>query len=314
MTSTAADPLPSWNDGAARQAILAFVARVTTDGSPDFLPEAERIAVFDNDGTLWPENPVPFQAAFAFDELRQRIRSEPELAADPMVQAAMAGDLAKLMEGEHFDGLVRVLALTHAGMTVDEFRDAVEAWFVAARHPRFGRPYDDLTYQPMQELLRYLRANGFKNFIVSGGGADFMRVWVERVYGIPPEQVVGTTARTTFELRDSGPVLTKTLDHVFVNDKQGKPVGIHQFIGRRPTLCCGNSDGDHAMLQYTTINNPRPSFGLIVHHTDAEREYAYDARTKSTGKLVAALEEAPSRGWLVVDMQRDWNTVFRPDS
>ncbi|MCU0231705.1 MAG: HAD family hydrolase, partial [Acidobacteria bacterium] len=177
---------------------------------------------------------------------------------------------------------------------------------------RFGRPYDELTYQPMQELLRHLRANGFKNFIVSGGGADFMRVWVERVYGIPPEQVVGSTARTTFELRDGGPVLTKTLDHLFVNDKTGKPVGIHQFIGRRPTMCFGNSDGDHAMLQYTTIDNPLPSLGLIVHHTDGDREYAYDAETKSTGKLVEALEEAPRRGWLVVDMKRDWNAVFRP--
>lgn len=188
---------------------------------------------------------------------------------------------------------MQILALTHAGMTTDEFRDAVEAWLISAKHPRYGRPYDELTYQPMQELLRLLRANGFKNFIVSGGGADFMRVWVERVYGVPPEQVVGSTARTTFELRESGPVLTKTLDYLFVNDKEGKPVGIHQFIGRRPVVCCGNSDGDHAMLQYTTINNPRPSLGLIVHHTDSEREYAYDAKTKSTGKLVEALEEAP---------------------
>ena len=312
MTSTAADPLPSWNDGPAKQGILAFIAKVTKEGSPDFLPLAERIAVHDNDGTLWPENPMPFQAAFAIDELNRRILTEPKLASDPMVQAALAGDFAKLLEGEHFDGLMHVLALTHAGMTIDEFRDAVEAWFASAKHPRYGRPYDELTYQPMQELLRHLRANGFKNFIVSGGGADFMRVWVERVYGIPPEQVVGSTARTTFELRDSGPVLTKTLDHLFVNDKEGKPVGIHQFIGRRPTVCCGNSDGDHAMLQYTTINNPRPSFGLIVHHTDSEREYAYDAKTKSTGKLVEALEEAPKRGWLVVDMKQDWNAIFGP--
>jgi phosphoserine phosphatase len=230
-----------------------------------------------------------------------------------MVQAALAGDLARLLAGEHLDGVMQVLALTHAGMTTDELRAAVEAWLTSARHPRYGRPYDELTYQPMQELLRHLRANGFKNFIVSGGGADFMRVWMERVYGIPPERVVGSTARTTFELRDSGPVLTKTVDHLFVNDKQGKPVGIHQFIGRRPTVCCGNSDGDHAMLQYTTINNPRPSFGLIVHHTDGEREYAYDAETKSTGKLVEALQEAPERGWLVVDMKRDWKAVFRPE-
>jgi phosphoglycolate phosphatase-like HAD superfamily hydrolase len=311
--STPADALPSWNDGPAKREILAFIARVTQAGSPDFLPPAERIAVFDNDGCLWPENPVPFQAAFAFDELNRRILAEPTLAADSMVQAVLAGDLGKLLAGEHFDGLMRVLALTHAGMTTDAFRDAVEAWLTTARHPRYGRPYDELTYQPMQELLRHLRANGFKNFIVSGGGADFMRVWVERVYGIPPEQVVGSTARTTFELRDSGPVLTKTLDYLFVNDKTGKPVGIHQFIGRRPVMCCGNSDGDHAMLQYTTINNPRPSFGLLVHHTDGEREYAYDAETKSTGKLVEALKEAPKRGWLVVDMKQDWNAIFRPE-
>ncbi|MEB3251419.1 MAG: HAD family hydrolase [Cyanobacteriota bacterium] len=313
MISTTADPLPSWNDSPAKQGILDFVARVTTIGSPDFLPLPERIAVYDNDGTLWPENPMPFQAVFALDELKRRLPTEPELAADAMVQAALAGDLAKLLEGQHFDGLMRVLALTHAGMTVQEFGEAVEAWLASAHHPHFARPYHQLTYQPMQELLAYLGGNGFKNFIVSGGGADFMRVWVERVYGIPPEQVVGSTARTTFALGASGPVLTKTLDYLFVNDKAGKPVGIHQFIGRRPTVCCGNSDGDHAMLQYTTINNPRPSLGLIVHHTDGEREYAYDATPKSTGKLVEALQEAPDRGWLVVDMKQDWNTIFQPN-
>jgi phosphoserine phosphatase len=310
MTNTTADPLPSWNDGPAKQAILAFVAKVTEEESPDFLPPAERFAVYDNDGTLWPENPLPFQAAFAFDELQRRVRNEPQLAADPMVQAALAGDLAKLLAGQHLDGVLHVLALTHAGMTTGEFADVVAAWLAAARHPRYGRPYDELTYQPMQELLRHLQTSGFKNFIVSGGGADFMRVWVERVYGIPPEQVVGSTARTTFELRDGGPVLIKTIDHLFVNDNEGKPVAIHQFIGRRPAVCCGNSDGDLAMLQYTTINNPRPSLGLIVHHTDSAREYAYDAETKSTGKLVQALNEAPQRGWLVVDMERDWNTIF----
>ncbi|MEZ4599621.1 MAG: HAD family hydrolase [Syntrophotaleaceae bacterium] len=314
MNSIAADPLPSWNDSPAKQGIHAFLAEVTKEGSPDFLPMPERIAVHDNDGTLWPENPMPFQAAFALDELNRRIPAEPALVSDPMVQAALAGDFAKLLEGDHFDGLMRVLALTHAGMTTDAFRDAVEAWLRSARHPRFGRPYHELTYQPMQELLRLLQANGFKNFIVSGGGADFMRVWVERVYGIPPERVVGSTARTTFELRDSGPVLTKTMEYLIVNDREGKPPGIHQYICRRPTICCGNSDGDHAMLQYTTINNPRPSLGLIVHHTDSEREYAYDAKTKSTGKLVEALQEAPRRGWLVVDMKRDWKTIFRAES
>jgi hypothetical protein len=189
----------------------------------------------------------------------------------------------------------------------------VEAWLSSARHPRFGRPYAALTYQPMQELLRFLEAHGFRNVIVSGGGADFMRVWVERVYGIPPEQVVGSTARTTFAVRDGVPVLTKTLEYLFVNDREGKPAGIHQFIGRRPILCCGNSDGDQAMLQYTTLANPYPSLGLLIHHTDAEREYAYDAVTTSTGKLVHALAEAPERGWLVVDMKEDWTTVFSPE-
>jgi phosphoglycolate phosphatase-like HAD superfamily hydrolase len=303
-------PIPSWNDGKAKQSIEAFVHRVATSGGKDFVPLAERIAVFDNDGCLWPENPMPFQLAFVIDELKRRVPSEPKLAADPMVQAALAGDLVKLLVGEHYDGLMRILALTHAGMTTDEFRATVEAWLGAAKHPQYGKPYDQVIYQPMQELLRYLRANGFKTFIVSGGGADFMRVWVERVYGIPPEQVVGSTARTTFELRESGPVLVKTLDHLFVDDKLGKPVGIHQFIGRRPIACFGNSDGDQAMLQYTTINNPRPSFGLIVHHTDGEREYAYDAKPTSSGKLVDALKEAPQRGWTVVSMKDDWKRIF----
>jgi phosphoglycolate phosphatase-like HAD superfamily hydrolase len=310
MTHEAADPLPSWNDGPARRSVEAFVQRVSTVGGKDFVPLAARIAVFDNDGTLWPENPIPFQLAFVIDELKRRIPTEPALAADPMVHAAVAGDLRTLLEGDHYDGLMQVLALTHAGMTTDEFRANVEAWLAGATHPHYGKPYDHVIYQPMQELLHYLRANGFKTFIVSGGGADFMRVWVERVYGIPPEQVVGSTARTTFELRDSGPVLVKTRDHVFVNDRAGKPVGIHQFIGRRPTVCGGNSDGDQAMLQYTTINNPCPSFGLLLHHTDGEREYAYDATPKSSGKLVEALQEAPRRGWTVVSMKDDWRTIF----
>jgi phosphoglycolate phosphatase-like HAD superfamily hydrolase len=309
-SARAADLLPSWNDGPARQAIIDFVTRTTTPGSPDFVAIPERIAVFDNDGTLWPENPLPFQLAFVIDELKQRAPGEPKLAEDPMVKAALAGDMEKLLAGKHHDGLLHILALTHAGMTTGEFAAAVDRWLASARHPRFGLPYDRLAYQPMLEVLAYLRANGFKTFIVSGGGADFMRVFAERVYGIPPEQVVGSTARTVFELRDGGPVLVKTMDNLFVDDKAGKPAGIHQFIGRRPIACFGNSDGDLAMLQYTTINNPRPSFGLIVHHTDAEREYAYDAVTKSSGKLVDALKEAPQRGWTVVDMKRDWNTVF----
>jgi hypothetical protein len=208
------------------------------------------------------------------------------------------------------DGLMRVMAVSHAGMDTEAFAAAVENWLASARHPHFDRPYTALTYRPMQEVLGLLRAHGFRNFIVSGGGADFMRVWVESVYGIPPERVVGTSARITFELRESGPVLIKTLDLLVVNDRGGKPVGIHQYIGRRPVMAFGNSDGDLAMLQDTTINNPRPSFGLIVHHTQAEREYAYDAETKSIGRLVQALQQAPERGWHVVDMRRDWLTVF----
>jgi phosphoglycolate phosphatase-like HAD superfamily hydrolase len=310
MAEGVADPLPSWRPGAVKEALLAFVASVSSEGSAAFVPEPERVAVFDNDGTLWPEQPLPFQAAFAFDELRGALQRQPALAEDPMVQAALAGDLPALMAGEHFEGLLRVVALSHAGMTTEAFAAAVEAWLRSARHPRFDRPYDALTYGPMQEVLGLLRSQGFRTFIVSGGGADFMRVWVERVYSIPPERVVGTTGRTSFELRESGPVLVKSLDTLVVNDGAGKPAGIHQFIGRRPLMAFGNSDGDLAMLQYTTINNPRPSFGLIVHHTDAEREYAYDAETRSTGKLVRALQQAPERGWQVVDMQRDWLRVF----
>jgi phosphoglycolate phosphatase-like HAD superfamily hydrolase len=309
-TQTDADALSSWNDGDAKKSITEFVDRVTTPDTPDFVPETERVAVFDNDGTLWTEAPVPFQAAFVFDELKRRAPTEPALAADPMVQAAMKGDVATLLAGDRHEGLLRVLALTHTGMTTDEFNGQVAAWMSTAKHPRFDRPYDQLTYQPQQELLDYLRDNGFRTYIVSGGGADFMRVWSDRVYGIPPEQVVGSTGTTRFEMRNGTPVLVKTMDYVFVDDKAGKPSGIHEFIARRPILAVGNSDGDQAMLEYTTIDNPRPSLGVLVHHTDAEREYAYDANPPASGKLVTALQEAGPRAWTVVDMKADWNTVF----
>ena len=305
-----ANPLPSWGDGTAKSAIIAFVARVTAPGGKDFVPVAERIAVFDNDGTLWPENPLPFQVAYAIDEVKRRAATDAKLAADPMVKAAVAGDLATLVAGAHHDGLMRVLGLTHTGMTTDQFDAGVQAWLRSARHPKYDRPYDQLAYRPMLEVLAYLRANSFKTYIVSGGGADFMRVFADRVYGIPPEQVIGSTARTTFEMRDGKPVLIKTADHLFVDDKAGKPIAIHQIIGRRPIACFGNSDGDQAMLQYTTIGNPRPSFGLIVHHTDAEREFAYDAKPRSTGMLVEALKEAPQRSWTVVNMKTDWRSIF----
>jgi phosphoglycolate phosphatase-like HAD superfamily hydrolase len=305
-----ADPLPLWNDGAARTAIVSFVERTTKPGSPDFVPEPERIAVFDNDGTLWPENPIPFQAAFAFDEISRLVSQQPDLKRDPMVAALLAGDIATLTAGPHHEGLLRIVALTHAGMTTDEFSARVNAWIDSAKHPKFGRPYDQLTYQPMQEVLRYLRANGFRTYIVSGGGADFMRAWSERVYGIPPEQIVGSTGRVTYELRDTGPVLVKSLDYLFVDDKAGKPAGIHQFIGRRPVLAFGNSDGDKQMLEYTTIDNPNPSLGVIIRHTDGVREYQYDANPTSSGMLVEALKDAPGRGWIVVSMKDDWKEIF----
>ena len=311
ISEAAADPLPSWNSGPAKQAILDFVAKVTDPDSKGFVPASERLAVFDNDGTLWPENPMPFQLSFALDELKRRLPDEPAWKDDPMVQAALAGDLPTLL-ADHYKGLFHIIDLTGSGMTTEEFADRVRAWFANAKHPRFDRPYDQLAYQPMLEVLEFLRANGFTTCIVSGGGADFMRVFAERVYGIPPEQVIGSNTRTVFELRDSGPVLVKTMNDLFIDDKSGKPVAIHQFLGRRPIACFGNSDGDKAMLEYTTINNPHPSFGLIVHHTDADREYAYDSSPKSSGKLVEALADAPKRGWIVVDMKTDWKKIFAP--
>ena len=311
ISEAAADPLPSWNSGPAKQAILDFVAKVTDPDAKEFVPVPERLAVFDNDGALWPENPMPFQLSFALDELKRRLPDEPAWKDDPMVQAALAGDLPTLL-ADHYKGLFHIIDLTGSGMTTEDFADRVRAWFATAKHPRFDRPYDQLAYQPMLEVLEFLRANGFTTCIVSGGGADFMRVFAERVYGIPPEQVIGSNTRASFELRDTGPVLIKTMKDLFINDKSGKPVAIHQFLGRRPIACFGNSDGDKVMLEYTTINNPHPSFGLIVHHTDADREYAYDSSPKSSGKLVEALTDAPKRGWIVVDMKTDWEKIFAP--
>jgi len=308
----AADPLPSWNEGQAKSAITDYLRKVTTPGTADFVPEEERIAVFDNDGTLWPENPMPFQMAFAVDQAKALAAKDPTVAANPMVKALIAADWATLMAAPHHQGFLEIIAFAHAGMTVDEFRQQVEDWMKSAKHPRFDRRYDQLTYQPMQEVLAYLRANGFTTYIVSGGGADFMRVWSDRVYGIPPGQVVGSTARVKYELRDTGPVLVKTMDSLFVDDKSGKPAGIHQFIGKRPIAVFGNSDGDKEMLEYGTIANPLPSLGVIIRHTDGEREYQYDVNPKSSGTLVKALEEAPGRGWHVVSMKDDWKTVFAP--
>jgi phosphoglycolate phosphatase-like HAD superfamily hydrolase len=303
------DPLASWNEGPAKQAILDFVKRTATEGSADFVPMPERIAVFDNDGTLWSEAPMPPQMAFVFSEIKRRAPIEPELAKEPMVKAALAGDMATLSTGEHHEGLMKLLALTHAGMSVPDHQTTVRNWMNSFQQPKGGVGLGGATYQPMLELLTYLRANGFKTFIVSGGGIDFMRVFAEELYGIPPEQVVGSSAAANFELVNGVPTLTKTVEDIFLDDKAGKPAGIHRHIGRRPIFCGGNSDGDQAMLEYTTIGNPHPSFGLIVHHTDSVRETAYDAKPPVSGTLITALQAAPERGWLVVDMAKDWKVV-----
>jgi len=302
-----ADPLPSWNQGAAKQAILDFVKGATTPGGAGFVPEPERVAVFDNDGTLWVEKPAYIQFLFAFDRVRAMAADHPEWASRQPFKGIVENDpkvLGSLGEKE----IAQVLAATHAGITAAEFEKAVREWFATARHPRFDRPYTELTYLPQVELLAYLRANGFQTFIVSGGGVDFMRVITEQAYGIPPEQVVGTAGLCKFEMREGVPVLVKLPQVFFVDDKEGKPVGIHQFIGRRPILAFGNSDGDLQMLQYTTIGRS-PSLGLLVRHDDAEREWSYD-RESHIGRLDEALDEAPERGWVVVGMKGDWKKVF----
>ena len=300
--------LPSWNEGPTRAAILDFVTDVTTPGGAEFVPVSERIAVFDNDGTLWVEQPMYVQGVFAFDRLKALAPQHPEWKNEQPFKAALEGDRAKLADaGER--GFVMLVMASHAGMTTDAFAASVTDWLATAQHPRFQRPYLRLVYQPMVELLEYLRANGFKTFIVSGGGVDFMRPWAEGAYGIPPEQVVGSSIKTGFELRDGKPVLVKLPEVEFVDDKADKPVGIHRFIGRRPIAAFGNSDGDLEMLQWTTVGAPGRRFGLIVHHDDAEREYAYD-RDSHVGRLDKALDAAPAAGWTVVSMKRDWRAVF----
>jgi phosphoglycolate phosphatase-like HAD superfamily hydrolase len=305
-----AEPLPSWNDTASRQAILRFVGRVTAAGSTDFVPVPERIAVFDNDGTLWSEQPVYNQAAFIVDRVKALAPEHPEWTAKDPFASILKGDLkGALASGEQ--GLVELVTATHSGMTTDEFGATVDQWIRTARHPKTQRLYTEMVYLPMLELLDYLRANGFKTFIVSGGGTDFMRPWVERVYGIPPEQTIGTTADLKFEMQDGKPRLRKlpTVDHV--DDKAGKPVGIHRHIGRRPIAAFGNSDGDLQMLQWTCAG-AGARLCLYVHHTDAQREWAYD-RESPIGRLDKGLDEAAASGWTVVDMKRDWNRVFPTD-
>ncbi|MBP9146874.1 MAG: haloacid dehalogenase-like hydrolase [Thermoanaerobaculia bacterium] len=307
----AADPLPAWNDGAAKRAITGFVARVTTPGTPDFVPLAERIATFDNDGCLWAEQPMYFQAFFIFDRIRALAPQHPEWKTQEPFASVLRGDMkGALAAGEH--GLLEMAMATHAGTTTEEFDRIVTDWITTAKHPKTGKLYTEMVYQPMLELLTYLRANGFKTFIVSGGGIEFMRPWAERVYGIPPEQIVGSSIRTKFELRDGKPVLVRLPELNFIDDKEGKPVGIQQHIGRRPIAAFGNSDGDLQMLQWTTAG-AGPRFALYVHHDDAAREWAYD-RDSHIGKLDKGLDEAKANGWTVVSMRNDWKTIFPPSA
>jgi phosphoglycolate phosphatase-like HAD superfamily hydrolase len=302
------DPLQSWNDGATKKAIVDFVARVTTQGSTEFVPVAERVATFDNDGTLWCEQPMYFQLAFAMDRVRALAPKHPEWKGKEPFKALLDGDM-KAVAAAGEKGLLAFIAASHTGMTVEEFHRIVLDWLDSARHPRFKRPYTSLVYQPMLELLAYLRANGFKTFIVSGGGIEFMRPWVDKAYGIPPEQVVGSSGVTRFELgADGKPALMKLAQVEFIDDGPGKPVGINRFIGRRPIFAFVNSDGDQQMLQWTAAGSGARFMGL-VHHTDAEREWAYD-RKSHIGRLDKAWDEATQRGWTVASMKTDWNTIY----
>ncbi|MFT3823711.1 MAG: HAD family hydrolase [Chitinophagaceae bacterium] len=304
------DPLPSWNEGTSKKAILDFVNNATHEGNTGFIPVEDRIACFDNDGTLWTEQPVYTQLLFAIDRIKALAPQHPEWKTKEPYKSILAGDIAgALQSGEK--GLVEMVMTTHVGMSSDEFTTIVKDWIKTAQHPRFHKPYTACVYQPMLELLAYLRANQFKTFIVSGGGIEFMRPWTQETYGIPSEQVVGSGIKTKFEERNGQPILLRTAAVNFVDDKQGKPVGILEHIGKRPVAAFGNSDGDFQMLQWTTSGNGL-RFGLIVHHDDGEREYAYD-RGSPIGTLERGLDEAPQRGWIVVSMKNDWKKIF-PDS
>jgi len=307
LPAFAADPLPSWNDGPARKAITEFVQATTDKSNPKFVPPEARIATFDQDGTLWAEQPMYFQLFFALDRVKALAPQHPEWKEKEPFASLLKGDMKGALAGGE-RAMLEIIMATHAGMTTEEFAQTAKEWIETARHPKTGRLYTEMVYQPMLELLAYLRANGFKTFIVSGGGIEFMRPWTEKVYGIPPEQVIGSSIKTKFELRDGKPVLVRLPEINFIDEKEGKPIGIHQHIGRRPIAAFGNSDGDLQMLQWTTAGSGA-RFALLVHHTDAEREWAYDRRS-SIGRLDKALDEAQAKGWTVVDMKNDWKTIF----
>jgi len=301
------DPLPSWNDGPNKRAILDFVASVTTPGSANFVPQEERVATFDNDGTLWSEQPIYFQLVFALDRLKELAPQHPEWRRKQPFKAALEGDLKTVFSSGHH-GLLELVMETHSGMTTEEFTQVVKDWLATAKHPRFNQPYNQCVYQPMLEILVHLRANGFKTFIVSGGGIEFMRPWTEQVYGIPPEQVVGSSIKTKFEMRDGKPVLVRLPEINFLDDKADKPVGINRHIGRRPIAAFGNSDGDLQMLQWTAAGDG-PNLMVYIHHTDAEREWAYD-RESHIGRLDKGLDQANTKGWMIVDMKKDWKVIY----
>ena len=304
----AADPLPSWNDGPAKQSIINFVTKVTKAGSPDFVPEPERIATFDNDGTLWSEQPMYFQLLFAVDRVKALAPQHPEWQTQEPFASLLKGDLKGVMAGGE-KALLEIVMATHADMTTEEFEKIVKDWLTTARHPKTGKPYTEMVYQPMLELLAYLRANGFKTFIVSGGGIEFMRPWTEKVYGVPPEQVVGSSIKTKWETRSGKPALVRLPEVNFIDDKTGKPVGINSHIGRRPIAAFGNSDGDQQMLEWTQAGNGARLM-MLVHHDDAKREWAYGPESKIGTFSDALMAEANQQGWTVVSMKNDWKKVF----
>jgi phosphoglycolate phosphatase-like HAD superfamily hydrolase len=307
INGAAQDPLPSWNKGKTKSAIIDYVSDVTDAGSKNFIPIVDRVATFDNDGNLWSEQPAYFQLFFAIDRVKAMASDHPEWKDEQPYKAVLEGDMKTLAEqGEH--GIVKLVMGTHAGMTTDQFESDVKEWLATARHPRFDKPYNALVYQPMLELLDYLRANDFKTYIVSGGGIEFMRPWVEEVYGIPRDQVVGSSGKTEFDYNNGHPVIRKLPEIDFIDDKEGKPVGIYRFIGRKPVFASGNSDGDLQMLQYAASHHLK-SFMLYVHHTDAKREWAYD-RDSHIGRLDRGLDEAEKRGWTVIDMKKDWKVIY----
>jgi phosphoserine phosphatase len=310
VTAGETDPLPSWNDGPTKEAIVSFVEKVTEAGGADYVPPEDRIATFDNDGNLWAEKPVYFQLLFAIDRIKALAPDHPEWKDKQPFKAVLEDDMETLTKSDH-KGIAELVMASHAGMSTEEFQDIVSDWLATAEHPRFKRKYVDLVYQPMLELLSYLRDKGFTTYIVSGGGIEFVRNFSEDKYGIPPAQVVGSSIKTKYETVDGKPKLMRLAEMNFIDDKEGKPVGINQHIGGRPIFASGNSDGDYQMLEWTTAGEG-PRFGLIVHHTDAEREYAYD-RNSSVGRLDKALDDASEKGWVVIDMKSDWKDVFPPE-